>query len=97
MATASRFSSLTQPGEWATICVALPVEGIQYLCVIFEGYDNLALVRTPWQGSGTIYIYTAEKNIEAVKQILTDIGATIPLTITQIAPGMKDLDALWQE
>lgn len=82
---------------WATVIVDLPAESIQTICVLFEGYDNLALVRTPIQGQGRVYIYTASQNLELVGKILADIRASVPLTITETAPGMKGLSELWNE
>lgn len=84
-------------GQWLTVVVDLPPECIQLLCVLFEGYDNLALVRTPRQGQGRVHVYAWSGHLPTVERLLADLAATIPLTIASVQPGMADFAALWNE
>lgn len=83
--------------EWVTIVVELPAPCIQYLCVILEGYDNLALVRTPVAGEGLVYVYTCARNEELVRAVVRDLNGYFPVQVTKVNPGMRRLDELWED
>lgn len=76
--------------------VTLPLEYIQRLCITLEGYDNLALARTPVQGIGRLHIYTWENNVGLVRQILTDLSREFPVQIEEIEPGMNRVTDVWK-
>lgn len=80
-----------------TFVVTLPDDYIQHVCVIVEGYDNLAQVRTPAAGAGRVHIYTSTDNRATVHRILTELRATIPLTIEREAEGTFDLGGEWKD
>ena len=92
----TRFSHFPPAGEWITVIATLPVEYIQRVCITIEGYDNLALVRTPVQGIGRLHIYTWENNADLVRSILTDLGREFPVHIEKLEPGMFQVDEIWE-
>lgn len=90
-----RFEYTRPDGDWVTQIVELPDEHIQMVCVLFEAYDNLALVRTPQAGVGRVYVYCWEGRLPLVQKVLRDMMAEFPLHIGEVHPGMLGSESLW--
>ncbi len=92
-----RFAYPPPEGDWITQIVELPDDHIQMVCVLFEAYDNLALVRTPVAGVGRVFIYCWENRLPLVQKVLRDMMAEVPLRIGDVHPGMLGSEALWDQ
>ncbi|MEQ8821539.1 MAG: hypothetical protein RLY93_14995 [Sumerlaeia bacterium] len=96
MAT-ERFSTLPKGDDvrWVTLPVTLPAECIQRVCVLMEGYDNLAVVRTPVPGVGLLHVYVWSGHEALARRVLADIGREFPLHIGEAIAGMVGQDETW--
>lgn len=71
------------PPAWFTQIVDLPPDFIQFVCVVFEGYENLAMVRTPIRGRGRIYVTGPESAWPTTEAVLRDLARDIPLRLVE--------------
>lgn len=77
---------------WRTIRIRVPQLEIAYLCAVFEGYDNLALVRTQSRAEGILHLWFHESAEAAVETLLAELGASFPISIMERTAGMSGLD-----
>jgi hypothetical protein len=91
----SRFRPAPPTEPWATLVVLLPHCQIQRVCVIFEGYDNLAVVRTPLGEEGRIFVYVWERDVILAQKLLQELSREFPVSVTGPHPGMLDIETLW--
>lgn len=100
-ASAPAFSPLMVPATlsppnadaaWRTIRIRVPQLEIAYLCAVFEGYDNLALVRTQSRAEGILHLWFHESAEAAVETLLAELGASFPISILERSAGMSGLD-----
>jgi len=90
-----RFALPDVPVDWVTQVVDLPADCIQRLCVLFEAYDNLCLVRTPVRGQGRVYVFCWKESLPLVRRILADIGREFPVRLGPVEDRI--LDDYWSD
>jgi hypothetical protein len=82
-------------GQWYTLVVRVSPDTIKTVCNRFEGYDNLAVVRTPVAGQGTLHIYAWEGDRAVVDAVLTGLRMEIALERVAEHAGMFGIEGLW--
>lgn len=93
-----RFANLpAMAGDWFTIVAEIPRDHVAEVCIYLEAMDNIALVRTPWRGIGRINIYAWEGARADVMGAIAELASEFPFSIVETAPGMKDIERLWEE
>ncbi len=91
-----RFQRLpAMKGDWVTLVVELPLDAVAQVCVSFEGYDNVAMVRTPDAQVNQVFVYTWEGYLPIVRQILTELSMDVPVRVIDTVPGMKKIAGNW--
>jgi len=69
------------PTDAARWLLEIDKRDIAYLCGVFEGYDDLAVVRTVDPGRGHIELLIAPDYQEDVRRLVSALAKEIPLRV----------------
>ena len=82
-------------GDYLTWEISVPRQDIKRLCVVFEAYDNMAIVRTPVQGTGVLYVYFWEGERANVESVLDALSMEFPVERVRLHEGVHGIEGLW--
>lgn len=73
----------------------MPPSRIAHVCFLFEGHDNLALVRTRSREEGLLHLWFHHAAEPTVRALIAELDTQFPVVVESFASGMAGLDEVY--